>query len=150
GMAVKNLAKPQIKDDEVLLKVALCGLCGSDIKKILEARSDSPELVLGHEIAGEVVEVGPKVRKFSVGERVAVAHHVPCFECHYCRHENYSMCPVFKKSNLDPGGFAEFLRIPATHVEHAAFQIPENIKNEEALFMEPLACCLRCVKRLAL
>ena len=104
-------------------------------------------MVLGHEVAGDVVEAGSDVTKFKIGDRVAVAHHVPCLRCHYCRRGNISMCPQFKKTNLDPGGFAEFVRVPAIHVESVAFPIPDGLSDSEASFMEPLGCCVRAVNR---
>ena len=122
-----------------------CGLCGSDILKI-NAAVPGPA-VLGHEVVGQVVEVGAGVRRFAPGERLVVAHHVPCFDCHYCRRGSPSMCRHFKRINLDPGGFAELVRVPAPNVEHAAFRLPAEMTDETASFTEPLACCLRAVKR---
>ncbi len=135
---------PTIQEDEVLLKVKACGLCGTDILKV-QKKSAKPGTVLGHEVSGIVED--SKNLKFQKGDRVVVAHHVPCFECHFCRHENFSMCAQFKKTNLDPGGFAEFLRIPQEHVAHTAFKLPDHLSFEEASFVEPIACCLRAVKR---
>ena len=103
--------------------------------------------VLGHEVVGQVLEVGPGVRRFAPGDRLVVAHHVPCFHCHYCRRGSPSMCRHFKRVNLDPGGFAELVRVPAPNVEHAAFRLPTEMTEETASFTEPLACCLRAVKR---
>ncbi len=138
--------RPSAGDGDVLLKVRACGLCGTDIRKV---RHDliTPPTVLGHEVAGEVVSVGAGVKKFRPGDRVVVAHHTPCYVCHYCRHKSYSQCLRFKESNLDPGGFAEYLRIPASHVEHTAFKIPHGMSDDRAIFMEPLACVLRNLKR---
>ncbi len=84
---------------------------------------------------------------FAVGDRVVAAHHVPCGECHYCRRGSESMCRAFKESNLDPGGFAEFVRVPGANVRAATFRVPEHLTDEEASFVEPLACCLRAVER---
>ena len=92
-------------------------------------------------------KVGAGVTGFRRGRRVVVAHHVPCFSCHYCRRGSPSMCRHFKLSNLDPGGFAELCRVPAPNVEHAAFALPDTMSDETASFTEPLACCLRAVKR---
>jgi L-iditol 2-dehydrogenase len=130
---------------ELLLRVQGCGLCGSDIAKV-NATAAEPA-VLGHEVVGQVAAVGPGPRRFAPGDRLVVAHHVPCFDCHYCRRGSPSMCRHFKRINLDPGGFAELVRVPAPNVEHAAFRLPAGLPDETASFTEPLACCLRAVKR---
>ncbi|HWZ19180.1 MAG TPA: zinc-binding dehydrogenase, partial [Ktedonobacteraceae bacterium] len=76
-----------------------------------------------------------------------VSHHVPCGVCHYCRHQNYSMCANFKASNIDPCGFAEYIRVPTQHVQHTTLLLPETLSAEEGSFVEPLACCVRAVRR---
>ena len=131
---------------ELVLRVRGCGLCGSDIAKIQEGRV-VPPAVFGHEVVGEVVAVGAAVTQFERGDRLVVAHHVPCFSCHYCRRGSPSMCRSFKEVNLDPGGFAEFVRVPAPNVRHAAFKLPKSLSDEVASWCEPLACCLRAVRR---
>lgn len=136
---------PKIGDGEVLVKLLACGVCGTDVRKVSPGKLAAPA-VLGHEVVGEVVESNAPGR-FKPGDRLATSHHVPCFECHFCKHENYSMCEIFKKSGLDPGGFSEYLRIPQTHVETVAQRIPNSVSSEEAVFMEPVACCLRAIKR---
>jgi L-iditol 2-dehydrogenase len=93
------------------------------------------------------VELGEDVGGFQQGDRVVAAHHVPCGDCHYCRRGSHSMCRAFKASNLDPGGFAEYVRVPAANVRHATFRLPEHLTDEEASFVEPLACCVRAVER---
>ena len=138
--------RPAVGAGELLLRVRGCGLCGSDIAKIVAPDTRSP-VVLGHEVVGDVVEAGDGVAGFGVGDRVVAAHHVPCGECHYCRRGSESMCPSFKASNLDPGGFAEYVRVPPANVRHATFRIPDHLTDEEASFVEPLACCLRAVDR---
>ena len=143
---VLEVPRPPLQDGDLLLQVKACGVCFSDVHKIRFQQLERPA-ILGHEVAGEVVEVGSEVRKFGVGDRVVVAHHVPCLRCHYCRRGNISMCPQFKKTNLDPGGFAEFVRVPATHVESVAFPTPDGLTDSEASFMEPLGCCVRAIKR---
>jgi L-iditol 2-dehydrogenase len=130
----------------MLVRVSGCGLCGSDILKVTSPATKAPA-VFGHEVVGKVAEVGEGVTAFTRGRRVVVAHHVPCFSCHYCRRGSPSMCRRFKRSNLDPGGFAELCRVPAANVEHATFALPETMSDEAASFTEPLACCLRAVKR---
>jgi L-iditol 2-dehydrogenase len=107
----------------------------------------SAPTVLGHEITGEVVRVGAAVSSFQVGDRVVVAHHVPCYGCHYCRHGNYSMCRSFKQSQLNPGGFTEEVLVPAEHVRLTTLRLPEHVSFETASLTEPLACCLRSLRR---
>lgn len=137
---------PAVGEGEILLRVAVCGVCGTDIHKIRHGEISSP-VVLGHEVAGVVEKVGPGVERFGVGDRVVVAHHVPCMKCHYCKRKSYSMCRFFKETGLEPGGFSEYLRVPKEHVLSTAFPIPGEVSLEEASFMEPLACCLRAIKR---
>jgi len=138
--------RPSAGAGELLLRLRGCGLCGSDIAKIV-APSARVATVLGHEVVGDVVEAGAGVDGFGAGDRVVAAHHVPCGTCHYCRRGSESMCRAFKLSNLDPGGFAEYVRVPAANVRHATFRIPDHLTDEEASFVEPLACCLRAVDR---
>jgi L-iditol 2-dehydrogenase len=143
---IQEVPKPVLQKGDLLLQIKACGVCFSDVHKLRFQKLDKP-VILGHEVAGEVVEVGSEVSKFKVGDRVVAAHHVPCLRCHYCRHGNISMCSQFKKTNLDPGGFAEFVRVPATHVESVAFLIPAGLTENEASFMEPLGCSVRAIKR---
>lgn len=142
---LEERAVPSITDQELLVQVHGCGLCGSDIIKIVQQAA--PPVVLGHELTGTVVARGQAVTSFAEGQRVVVAHHVPCFSCHYCRHHNYSMCAAFKASNIDPCGFAAYIRVPAAHVQHTTLPLPDNVSNEAGSFVEPLACCVRAVKR---
>jgi L-iditol 2-dehydrogenase len=142
---IENRSIPSISDTELLVRVHGCGLCGSDIIKI--AQQAPPPVVLGHELTGTIVERGKAVINFEVGQRVIVSHHVPCSECHYCRHQNYSMCARFKASNIDPCGFAEYIRVPTQHVQQTTLLLPESLSAEEGSFVEPLACCVRAVRR---
>jgi L-iditol 2-dehydrogenase len=142
--SVQDVSRPSLRRGEILLQVTACGICFSDIHKIRFRPLETP-VVLGHEVTGRVVE--SQSSRFKLGDRVVVAHHVPCLRCHYCRHGNISMCAQFKETNLDPGGFAEFVRVPAPHVEGVAFRIPDALTDAEASFMEPLGCCVRGVKR---
>ena len=144
-ITLRDWPDPAPGPGELLLRVRGCGLCGSDILKVTAGAPDPA--VLGHEVVGDVVEVGAGVHRFAAGDRLVVAHHVPCFACHYCRRGSHSMCRHFKRINLDPGGFAELVRVPAPNVEHAAFRLPAAMADETASFTEPLACCLRAVKR---
>ena len=145
-LAPEGWPTPVIGPGDMLVRLRGCGLCGSDIAKIGAAGTRTP-LVLGHELVGDVTEIGQGVTEFSTGDRVVAAHHVPCGACHFCRRGSESMCAAFKASNLDPGGFAEYVRVPAVNVRHATFKVPSHVSDEAASFVEPLACCLRAVRR---
>jgi len=138
---------PSIGSGELLLEMRACGLCGTDLSKIFGGEVSNGPVPLGHEPVGVVAAVGEGVRRFAPGDRVAVAHHVPCGRCRHCRHGSEPMCPQFKATNIDPGGFAELVRIPAAQVEQTAFRLPDSVPDEVGVFMEPLACALRAVKR---
>jgi L-iditol 2-dehydrogenase len=135
---------PSIGDGEFLLAVEVCGLCGTDVMKL---DTKAKGAILGHELCGKVEKAGPG-SPFSPGERVVVSHHVPCLTCHYCRKGQQSMCRQFKATNIEPGGFAEFVRVPALHAKHAAFRVPDDVDAISASQTEPLACVLRNVKRI--
>ena len=142
---IEEMPVPRIGSGEMLVRVAASGICGSDVMEWY--RLDRAPLVLGHEIAGEVVEVGQGVKKYKVGDRVAVAHHVPCNECRYCLSGNHTVCETLRRTNFDPGGFVEYVRIPAVNVERGVFLLPADLSDEEATFIEPLACVLRGQRR---
>lgn len=142
---LENRSIPDINNEEALVRVHGCGLCGSDILKI--AQQAPPPVKLGHEVTGVVARRGSAVCNIEEGQRVVVAHHVPCGDCHYCRHQNYSMCAAFKSSNLDPCGFAEYIRVPTEHVRSTMLALPDSLSDEEGSFVEPLACCVRAVRR---
>lgn len=129
----------------VIVKVQGCGICGSDIVKFRHGISGDGT-VLGHEALGEIVEINSS-SKFKKGERIVFGHHVPCYECVYCKSQNYSMCQKFKDTNIRPGGFCEYLYLSEDHLNNTAFTIPNNISDIAASFMEPSGCCLRAVKR---
>jgi L-iditol 2-dehydrogenase len=145
-LLTEDWPRPTIGPGELLLRLRGCGLCGSDIAKVVTPDTRAP-VVLGHELVGDIVETGPGLTGLGLGDRVVAAHHVPCGRCHYCRRGSSSMCRGFKTSQLDPGGFAEYVRVPATNVRHATFKIPAHVSDEAASFIEPLGCCLRAVRR---
>jgi len=137
---------PVIGPGELLLQTLACGVCGTDIHKAAHASVKIPA-VLGHEVCGRVVQVGAGVTRFKEGDRIALTHHTPCFSCHYCRKGNYTMCRTWKSSNLDPGGFAEFIRVPAPQAEHNSFLVPDFLSDAAACHLEPLACIVRGLNR---
>ncbi len=139
---LEEMDKPKIGAGELLMRVSASGICGSDVMEWY--RRDKVPLVLGHEVAGEIVEVGEGVSKFKVGDRVAATHHVPCNTCHYCLNGHPTVCDtLLKGTHFYPGGFAEYIRIPPINVDRGVFPVPEGVSYEEASFMEPLACVLR-------
>lgn len=138
---LKDMETPNIGYGEVLLKLKACGVCGTDIHKAIH-RSVPPETVLGHEFAGEIVMIGEGVTKFNVGDRVVGAIHVPCFTCHYCQRQQYTLCPEFKQTNIVPGGFSEYIHLSERHVRHLLFKIPDSMSYLHASLAEPVACCI--------
>lgn len=138
---VEEKAVPEIRQGELLVRVIASGICGTDVVEWY--RRDRVPLVLGHEIAGEVVNVGKGAERYKVGTRISVSHHVPCGKCPYCLKDHHSVCDMLRSTNFDPGGFSEFLRIPALNVEKGVYPLPDEVSFEEATFIEPLACVLR-------
>lgn len=138
---MEDVDTPEIGFGEVLLKLKACGVCGTDIHKAIH-KTVSPETILGHEYAGEIVKVGEGVTKFKIGDRVVGAIHVPCFTCHYCQRQQYTLCPEFKETNIEPGGFAEYIRLSERHVRNLLFKIPDTMSYLHASLAEPVACCI--------
>lgn len=138
---IEERARPKIGPSEVLVKVMASGICGTDVVEWY--RRTRVPLVLGHEIAGEIVEVGQNVNKYKVGDRISASHHVPCGTCHYCVMGHQTVCNTLRKTNFDPGGFSEYLRIPPINVEKGIYKLPDEVSFEEATFTEPLACVVR-------
>ncbi len=139
---LEEMPVPEIGDNEILMRVIASGICGSDVMEWY--RRDKVPLVLGHEVAGEIAATGKGVEKFRKGDRIAATHHVPCNTCHYCLNDHHTACKTLQKgTHFDPGGFAEYIRIPAINVDRGTFLIPEGVSYENASFMEPLACVIR-------
>lgn len=128
-----------------IVKVLGCGLCGSDIVKFKHKISPNGT-VLGHEIVAIIEDIDSDT-DFKIGEKIVSSHHIPCFECTFCKHENYSMCKHFKETNIFPGGFSEKVYLSEEHLKNVAYKVPENITDEEISFYEPLGCCIRAIKR---
>jgi L-iditol 2-dehydrogenase len=138
---LEEMPKPKISPDEMLVKVIASGICGSDVMEWYRIRR--APLVLGHEIAGDIAEVGGNVSRYRVGERIFVSHHVPCNTCHYCLAGNHTCCETLHTTNFHPGGFAEYIRVPPINVDRGTFVLPKEVSYEEAVFIEPLACVVR-------
>jgi L-iditol 2-dehydrogenase len=153
-LRLETLPVPRIRSDELLVKVAACGVCPTDIKKI-QYGTVPPPRVLGHETAGTVVRMGTRVRGFRVGDRVALHHHVPCLECHACRHRSFAQCAQYKRTGITAGfepaggGYAEYVRV-MSFVLPGVVRIPARNTFVEGAMQEPVNTVLKAVKRLQL
>ncbi|RLI10003.1 hypothetical protein DRO33_06045, partial [Candidatus Bathyarchaeota archaeon] len=137
--------RPEVGPRDILVEMRACGICGSDLMDwYLAPRAP---LVLGHEPTGVVVEVGREVEGFSEGDRVFAHHHVSCMTCRFCRRGQFTLCPRFRQTHLDPGGFSEFFRVPEPNLALDTFKLPNRLSYEEGTLIEPLACCLRAVRK---
>ena len=143
---IEKINKPELVDNGAIIKVLGCGLCGSDIVKMKTYKLPSGT-VLGHEVVGELVDLKKELEDFTSGDLVPLGDHVPCFECVFCKNHNYSMCKEFKKTNILPGGFCEYIFVSDEHLKHTITKVPQHTTLQEASFMEPVACCIRAVKR---
>ena len=138
---LEEMPMPGIGPGELLLRTEASGICGSDVMEWY--RIKRAPLVLGHEVAGEVVEVGEGVDLYKKGDRVVASHHVPCNTCRYCLGGHHTVCETLRSTNFDPGGFAEYVRLPAINADRGVYLIPDEVSFEEATFTEPLACVVR-------
>ena len=143
---IEEVEKPRAGAGELLLETRASGICGSDVMEWYRAKS-APR-VLGHEVTGVVAEVGEGVESFRVGDRVSVTHHVPCNRCALCLRGDHTACATLKSTNFDPGGFAEFIRVPAINVASGVFHLPGGVSDDAGVFIEPLGCVLRGWRRL--
>ena len=143
---IEDMPKPKPGRNEILVKVISCGICGSDIVEWY--RLPRAPLIPGHEIGGEVVEVGESVRDFKPGDRVFVAPKVACLKCHYCQKGLHPVCSEVKERL--PGGFAEYVVVPPSIVSHGTYILPDNISCDQSTFLEPLACVVRAQKLAAI
>jgi L-iditol 2-dehydrogenase len=149
---VEEVPVPEVGDGEVLIKVAACGICGTDIKKIFQRYVEPPQ-ILGHELAGTVVAVGRGVTKWQPGDRVMSFHHVPCGKCFYCERRLFSQCKQYKTTGLtagftpNGGGFAEYVKAMPWVVERGIIALPDNVSFEEATFIEPINTIAKAVQK---
>jgi len=146
---LETMPVPEVGPGEILMKVEASGICGSDVMEWY--RRDKVPLVLGHEIAGTVEKVGKGVEKFKKGDKIVASHHVPCNTCEYCHNGHHTACKSLQGgTNFHPGGFAEFVRLPAINVDRGVYPIPEKVSFEDATFAEPLGCVLRGQKKMGI
>lgn len=135
------MPKPEIGEEEFLLKVMASGICGSDVTEWY--RKPKAPIILGHEATGVIEQTGKNVKKYRVGDRVFVSHHVPCNVCRHCQKGHHTACETLHTTNYFPGGFAQYIRVPKINVEEGTYRLPKNMSFDEGTFIEPLACVVR-------
>lgn len=144
-----DIAKPRLNNNNAIIKVLGVGVCGSDLLKlnrglVLEG------VILGHEMVGVIEEINEELSaKYSLakGDRIISSHHVPCLKCNYCLDGQESLCEEFKTSNFNPGAFCEYLELSERHLKYTVQKIPDHLNNEEASFTEPVACCIKAIRK---
>lgn len=144
---IEETPVPEIAADEALVRMKACGICGSDTMDwYVEKKAP---FYPGHEPAGIIEKVGSEVSNFKVGDRVFAHHHAPCFHCKYCRNQQYVLCPTWKASKIDPGGLAEFFRVPATNLRGDTLKLPDDLSFEDGALIEPTACVVKSYRKAA-
>jgi L-iditol 2-dehydrogenase len=142
---IESMPIPAPVPGEIVIRIDACGLCGSDALDWYVARK--APVVLGHEPVGRITAVGDGVDHLHVGQRVFVHHHAPCMQCAECERRLWSNCATWRATQLDPGGFAQYARVPAVNVQHDVLALPDALSDVAATFIEPVACCLRALAR---
>lgn len=142
---IEEMPVPEIGPGEVLFRTRASGICGSDVLEWY--RVPKAPIVLGHEVAGDIVEVGAGVANVKPGDRVVVSHHVPCNVCEMCLSGFHTACHTLHTTNFDPGGFAEFIRVPALQADRGLLALPDAVSHEAGTFVEPLGCVVRAQTR---
>jgi L-iditol 2-dehydrogenase len=143
---------PVISSGEVLVRVASCGICGTDVKKIQHGFLPPPQ-IFGHEIAGTVAAVGSEVRNWKSGDRVVCFHHIPCGKCFFCDRGLFSQCATYKKVGVtagyqpNGGGFSEYVRVMDWVARRGMVSIPPDVSFDEAVFVEPVNTCWKAVRK---
>jgi L-iditol 2-dehydrogenase len=153
-LRLETVPVPRIGANELLVKVAVCGICPTDIKKIQYGTVPAPR-IFGHETAGTIVKIGARVRGFKLGGRVALHHHVPCMKCHFCRHRAFAQCPQYKRTGVTAGfepaggGYAGYVRV-MNFVLPGVVKIPAKNSFAEGAMLEPVNTVLKAIRRLSL
>ncbi len=142
---IEDIPIPEIGPRDVLIRTKACGICSGDIMPwYIEKKAP---LVLGHEPAGVILEVGNEVTAFKPGDRVFAHHHAPCLECWHCIRGNYVHCETWKNAKLIPGGISEYIQVPHINLENDTIKIPEEVSFVDATLIEPVACVVKALKR---
>ena len=163
-IVVEDVPTPEISPEEYLMKVEVCGLCKTDVKKIRGVSLPTkgvlkPPRVFGHEIVGSIKKIGDELYSsknfpFKEGDKVAIYHHVPCLECYPCKRGDYAQCDTYRRIDTTAGigepsggGFAQYVKVPKLVAERGTVKIPDNVTYKEAAFMEPTNCCLKAMNK---
>ncbi len=145
---IVNRDLPKVGKNDVLVRMKTCGICGSDLEKVFGSYGMRSSKI-GHEPAGEITEVGENVKAFRAGERVFIHHHVPCYSCHYCYNDDFTMCEKYQSSNIEPSGLSEYILVPEWNVSRGGLvRLPKNVNFNQAALIEPIACCIRSMNKL--
>ena len=149
---VEEVPVPEVGPNEVLIKVAACGVCGTDIKKIFQRYVEPPQ-ILGHELAGTIVAIGPGVSKWNLGDRVMSFHHIPCGKCFFCERRLFSQCKQYKATGLtagftpNGGGFGEYVKAMPWVADQGIVALPDDVSFAEATFIEPINTIVKAVQK---
>ena len=143
---LEEVPTPEIGQGEVLVKVKACGLCSTDVWKAMYHGVEKGA-VIGHEVSGEVAKIGQGVDGLKLGDRVAVYHRAECGACHYCRHDQGTLCNQYRQQSIFPGTFTEYIRIIPRLVQKSIIKMLHDLTFEEATMIEPTACCVNAVSR---
>lgn len=142
---IEDIPVPEIGPGDALMKTFACGICSGDVMPwYIEEKAP---IVLGHEPAGEIVEVGKEVTSFKPGDRVFTHHHAPCFICRFCKRGDFVQCETWKKTKIIPGGVSEYILIPQTNLENDTLSLPDNFSYDDGTLIEPAACVIKGLRR---
>lgn len=148
-LSLIEIKKPQLNSNNAIVKVKGVGVCGSDLLKLNHGLV-KPSTVLGHEMVGIIDQISDQMSSkygLQIGDRIVSSHHVPCMKCKFCINGKESLCKEFKESNFEPGAFCEYLSLGEGHLKRTVQKIPESLSNEEASFIEPVACCIKAIEK---
>jgi L-iditol 2-dehydrogenase len=142
---IEDIPIPDIGPRDALVKMYSCGICSGDVTPWY-IRRKAP-IVVGHEPTGVIEAIGEEVDDLCVGDRVFIHHHAPCYRCRHCQRGNYTMCATWKKTHLDPGGVAEYVRVPEINLRYDTFKLPDSVSFEEGALIEPVACSVKAIEK---
>jgi L-iditol 2-dehydrogenase len=142
---IEDLPIPEIGPRDALVKMYRCGICSGDVTPWY-IRRKAP-IVVGHEPAGIIEALGDEVGSLSIGDRVFIHHHAPCYRCRHCRRGNFTMCATWKKTHLDPGGIAEYVRVPEINLRYDTLALPDSVSFDDGTLIEPVACSVKAIEK---